>query len=109
MTDSPSLEIGNSRDFGEIREQVHRIVREIAPGHDLTHIDQAFRLIESGCTGALAGYERLQTPYHDQGHILEVVLCSARYAPMPHPCAGTRAAIISLPSGAVSHPSVGRS
>lgn len=78
MTDSPSLEIGNSRDFGEIREQVHRIVREIAPGHDLTHIDQAFRLIESGCTGALAGYERLQTPYHDQGHILEVVLCSAR-------------------------------
>lgn len=78
MTDSPALEIGNSRDFGEIREQVRRIVGEIAPGHDMQHIDRAFRLIESGCRGSLDGYERLLTPYHDQAHMLEVVLCSAR-------------------------------
>ncbi|MEW6164274.1 MAG: hypothetical protein AB1642_04350 [Pseudomonadota bacterium] len=78
MIDSPSLEIGNSHDFGEIREQVHRIVGDIAPGHDMRPIDQAFALIEAGCQGRLAGYERLLTPYHDQGHVLEVVLCSAR-------------------------------
>ena len=78
MIDSPALEIGNSRDFGEIREQVHHLVRAIAPGHDMTYIDTAFGLIEAGCGGRVAGYTSLLTPYHDQGHMLEVVLCSAR-------------------------------
>lgn len=78
MADSPALEIGNSRDFGEIRAQVHRLVGAIAPGHDMTYIDTAFGLIEAGCQGGIAGYQTLLTPYHDQGHMLEVVLCSAR-------------------------------
>jgi len=78
VIDRPSLEIGNSRDFGEVREQVHRIVGEILPGHDMRAIDRAFALIEAGCRGDLDGYASLRTPYHDAGHILEVVLCSAR-------------------------------
>lgn len=78
MVDSPASEIGNSRDFGEIREQVLRLVRAIAPGHEMTYIDAAFDLIEASCHGRVAGYESLLTPYHDQGHMLEVVLCSAR-------------------------------
>lgn len=78
MIDSPSLEIGNTHDFGEVREQVCRIIRSIDPAHEMYAIDQAFDLIEAGCAGKLASYQSLQTPYHDQGHVLEVVLCSAR-------------------------------
>lgn len=78
MTDIPSLEIGNSRDFGEIREQVDRLVRVIDPGHDMTYIDHAFSLAEVASQGLLLGFTSLRTPYHDQGHMLEVVLCSAR-------------------------------
>lgn len=78
MVDSPSLEIRNSRDFGEVREQVHRIVQEIRPGHDMAYIDHAFALLEVSSQGMLLGYSGLLTPYHDQGHMLEVVLCSAR-------------------------------
>jgi hypothetical protein len=78
MKDSPSLEIGNTHDFAEVRAQVHRLVQAIRPGHEMEHIDQAFALIESGCLGILAGYSSLLTPYHNTGHVLEVVLCSAR-------------------------------
>jgi hypothetical protein len=78
MIDSPSREIGNSRDFGEVRAAVHRSVAAIDPRHDMGCIDQAFKLIEDACQGRLAGYATLLTPYHDQGHMLEVVLCSAR-------------------------------
>lgn len=78
MIVSPSLELGNSRDFGEIRDQVHRLVRSIDPGHDFSHIDHAFALAETASQGLLLGYSSLLTPYHDQGHMLEVVLCSAR-------------------------------
>ncbi len=78
MIDSPSLEIGNTHDFCEVRAQVHRLVQAIRPGHEMEHIDQAFALIESGCLGILAGYSPLLTPYHNTGHVLEVVLCSAR-------------------------------
>ena len=78
MNYSPALEIGNSRDFEEIREQVHRIVHLIAPAHDLTYIDHAFSLAEASSRGMLLGYSGLRTPYHDQGHMLEVVLCSVR-------------------------------
>lgn len=78
MIDSPSLEIGNTHDFAEVRAQVHKLVQAIRPGHDMDHIDQAFALIESGCLGILAGYSSLLTPYHNPGHVLEVVLCSAR-------------------------------
>ena len=78
MIDSPSREIGNSREFGEVRVAVHRIVAAIDPRHDMGYIDRAFELIEAACGGRLAGYASLLTPYHDQGHVLEVVLCSAR-------------------------------
>ncbi len=76
--DSPAQEIGNSHDFAEVRAEVHRLVRTMAPGHDLRLIDCAFDLIERGCAGQLDGYVALQTPYHDRAHMLEVVLCSAR-------------------------------
>jgi hypothetical protein len=78
MIDSPALEIGNSRDFGVIHEQVTRLVHEVAPEHDMTCIDAAFDLIEAGCLGRIPGYAALRTPFHDQGHVLEVVLCSVR-------------------------------
>ncbi|MCX8087015.1 MAG: hypothetical protein N3C63_08970 [Rhodocyclaceae bacterium] len=78
MADTPSLELGNSRDFGEIRAEVQRLVKAIAPGHDMGPIDAAFALIEAACTGQLDGYAPLGTPYHDQAHLMEVVLCSAR-------------------------------
>ncbi len=78
MADCPSLEIGNSRDFGEVRDRVGRIVAAILPEHDTAYIDLAFDLIARACRGDLAGYRPLLTPYHDQGHVLEVVLCAAR-------------------------------
>jgi hypothetical protein len=74
----PLQEIGNTHDFGAVRAEVLRLVRAIAPGHDTGHIEQAFDLIEAGCAGRLPGYSALLTPYHDPGHVLEVVLCSAR-------------------------------
>jgi hypothetical protein len=76
--DSPAQEIGNSRDFAEVRAEVQRLVRAFAPGHDMRLIDHAFDLLEAGCTGRLDGYAALQTPYHDRVHMLEVVLCSVR-------------------------------
>lgn len=78
MIDSPSLELGNTQDFSEVRAQVHQLVQAVDPGHDMQHIERAFEVIESGCTGTLAGYSSLLTPYHDAGHVLEVVLCSVR-------------------------------
>jgi hypothetical protein len=76
--DSPSHEIGNSYDFEEVRAEVRRLVGKIAPAHDMAHIDRTFALMEAGCDGRLPGYAALQTPYHDRGHLLEVVLCSVR-------------------------------
>lgn len=78
MADIPSLEIGNSRDVGEVRAEVERLVRAICPGHDLTYIEHGFALAETASDGMLLGYSALLTPYHDHGHMLEVVLCSAR-------------------------------
>jgi hypothetical protein len=78
MIDSPSREIGDCRDFGEVRAEVRRIVAAIDPGHDPGYVEAAFSLLENACRGTLAGYESLRTPYHDQVHMLEVVLCSAR-------------------------------
>ena len=76
--DSPALALGNSRDFGEIRAEVLRIVRAIEPAHDMACIELSFGLIEAGCSGQLDGYAALNTPYHDAGHVLEVVLCCVR-------------------------------
>lgn len=76
--DIPSHEIGNSCDFGEVHAEVRRLVGKIAPAHDMAPIDRTFLLMEAGCDGRLAGYAALQTPYHDRGHLLEVVLCSVR-------------------------------
>lgn len=76
--DSPAQALGNSRDFGVIRAEVGRIVKAIEPGHDLAGIMRAFDLIEAGCAGRLPGYVALNTPYHDAGHVLEVVLCCVR-------------------------------
>lgn len=76
--DSPALALGNSRDFGVIRAEVERIVRAIEPEHDMACIARAFDLIEAGCAGRLAGYAPLNTPYHDEAHVLEVVLCCVR-------------------------------
>lgn len=78
MSDSPSREIGDCRDFGEVRAEVRRIVAAIDPRHDPGYIEAAFSLLENACRGTLAGYESLRTPYHDRMHMLEVVLCSAR-------------------------------
>jgi hypothetical protein len=78
MIDSPSLEIGNTQDFGEVRAEVCRLVQTIRPGHEMHYIEQAFGLIETACGGSLVGYQSLLTPYHDASHVLEVVLCSAR-------------------------------
>jgi len=78
LADIPSLEIGNSRDFGEVRAEVERLVRAIRPDHDLSYIDHGFALAEVASQGMLLGYSSLLTPYHDLGHMLEVVLCSAR-------------------------------
>lgn len=78
MKDSPSREIGNSSDFGEIRAQVHRLVRAVRPGHDMDAINHGFDLAEVASRGMLLGYSGLLTPYHDHAHMLEVVLCSAR-------------------------------
>lgn len=78
MIDSPSREIGNTRDFGEVRTAVEHIAAGIDPGHDMGYIDRAFQLVEAACQGQLPGYLALLTPYHDQGHTLEVVLCAAR-------------------------------
>lgn len=78
MKDVPSLEIGNSRDFDEIHAQVAHLVRMIRPAHDMAYIEHAFALAEAASQGMLLGYSGLLTPYHDQGHMLEVVLCSAR-------------------------------
>jgi hypothetical protein len=78
LTDIPSLEIGNSRDFGEVRAEVARLVHAISPGHEMAYIDHAFALAETASQGMLLGYSSLLTPYHDQGHMLEVVLCGAR-------------------------------
>ncbi|MCX8018196.1 MAG: hypothetical protein N2690_09900, partial [Rhodocyclaceae bacterium] len=78
MADIPSLEIGNSRDLAEVRAEVHRLVGLIAPGHDLGPIDAAFALMDAACEGRLDGFLPLATPYHDQAHLMEVVLCSAR-------------------------------
>jgi hypothetical protein len=72
------LALGNSRDFGTIRAEVMRLVRAIEPGHDLSYIERAFDLIEAGCSGRLSGYAPLNTPYHDEAHVLEVVLCCVR-------------------------------
>jgi hypothetical protein len=78
MIDSPSLELANSPDFDEIRERVTGIVLDISPAHDMRSIEHAFALIETACNGLLLGFADLRTPYHDHGHVLEVVLCSAR-------------------------------
>lgn len=75
---TPSLALGAPRDFLEVRAEVHRLVRLIVPGHDPHHIDRAFTLIEDACQGRLPGYQSLQTPYHDQAHVMEVVLCGTR-------------------------------
>jgi hypothetical protein len=74
----PSHALGMLRDFSEVRTEVHRLVQQIAPGHDTCHIDQAFTLIDEACQGRLPGYQSLQTPYHDQIHVMEVVLCGTR-------------------------------
>lgn len=103
----PSLEIGNSRNFGEVRDQVHRIVCSIRPSHDMGSIDHTFALAEVAAQGLLLGYSGLLTPYHDQGHMLEVVLCSARLLHGAH-LAGRRVDALTIDAcliGALLHDS----
>jgi len=74
----PSQALDTLRDFPEVRAEVHRLVRQIAPSHDFCHIDRTFALIEDACAGRVPGYLQLQTPYHDAVHVMEVVLCGSR-------------------------------
>lgn len=76
--DSPFAALGNTRDTGEVEAQVGEIVRQFAPGHDLTRIGDAFRLLDRAFDGELPGYRKLQTLYHNRSHTNEVVLCAAR-------------------------------
>ncbi len=76
--DSPFAALGNIRDTGEVEAQVAGIVRSFAPGHDLTRIANAFRLLDQAFDGRLPGYQNLKTLYHNRTHTNEVVLCTAR-------------------------------
>ncbi|MCX7898017.1 MAG: HD domain-containing protein [Rhodocyclaceae bacterium] len=65
-------------DPGGVQEEVFHLVRAIHPSHDPTSIGQAFALFLQACHGDLPGYQPLSTPYHDEHHVLTVVLCCAR-------------------------------
>lgn len=76
--DSPFAALGNVSDTGEVEAQVASIVGCFAPGHDMARIAAAFSLLDRAFAGALPGYRRLQTLYHNRTHTNEVVLCAAR-------------------------------
>ncbi len=76
--DSPFAALGNTRDTGEVENQVAEIVRSFAPGHDLERVSHAFNLLDRAFAGDLPGYQKLKTLYHNRTHTNEVVLCSAR-------------------------------
>jgi hypothetical protein len=79
MADTPpSQALGTLRDFPEVRAEVHRLMRQIAPAHGMQYIDRTFSLIEDACAGRLPDYLPLKTPYHDAVHVIEVVLCGSR-------------------------------
>jgi hypothetical protein len=74
----PSQALGTLSDFPEARAEVHRLIRQISPAHDMRCIYRAFSLIEDACAGRVPGYLQLKTPYHDAVHVIEVVLCGTR-------------------------------
>jgi hypothetical protein len=76
--DSPFAALGNTRDTGEVEAQVSQIVHAFSPGHDLTRLTGAFRLMDRALEGELPGYQKLKTLYHNRTHTNEVVLCAAR-------------------------------
>jgi len=76
--ESPFAALGNTRDTVEVEAQVRKIVHAFSPGHDLARVTGAFDLLDRALDGALPGYQKLQTLYHNRNHINEVVLCTAR-------------------------------
>lgn len=76
--DSPFAALGNTRDSAEVEAQVATIVHAFAPGHELSRLGAAFRLLDRAFAGDLPGYQKLKTLYHNRGHTNEVVLCAAR-------------------------------
>lgn len=64
--------------YEETRRQVALVVRDMSPTHDLRRIDRLFALVARACAGRLDGYQKLQTLYHNDQHMLEVVLCATR-------------------------------
>lgn len=76
--DSPFAALGNTRDTPEVEAQVAAIVRNFAPGHDLTRVGVTFELLNRAFDGNLDGYQKLKTLYHNRTHTNEVVLCTAR-------------------------------
>jgi len=76
--DSPFAALGYTGDTEEVETRVGEIVRAFAPGHDLTRVTEAFRLLDRALDGDLPGYQKLKTLYHNRGHTNEVVLCAAR-------------------------------
>lgn len=64
--------------YEETRRQVELVVRDMSPTHDMQRIDRLFALVARACAGRLDGYQKLQTLYHNDQHMLEVVLCATR-------------------------------
>lgn len=67
-------------EYEQTRRDVAAIVADMAPDHDRARIERLFDLVERAYAGQLAGYQALQTLYHNEQHTLEVVLCAARLA-----------------------------
>lgn len=55
-----------------------KIVRSISPDIDLTGVRNVFDDVLRLFDGAYPGYSRIQTPYHDLRHTLDVFMCAVR-------------------------------
>ena len=78
MQEFQTVELNLENDFAQAKRQVETIVLDISPRHDMRRIDRTFTLVARAYDGWLPGYHKLQTPYHNHLHTLEVVLCAAR-------------------------------
>lgn len=67
-----------NKDPVEVWSKASAIMRDISPGFDLTGVRDVFDDVMCLFNGSYPGYSRIQTPYHDLHHTLDVFICTVR-------------------------------
>ncbi len=62
----------------EVWSKASEIVHGISPGIDVTRLRSVFDDVMCLFNGCYPGYSRIQTPYHDLRHTLDVFMCAVR-------------------------------